>query len=283
MQKTIEMSETQPNEPPRSTWTVGGDWIATSLLHDRLVDSWHSYRVCVRHACENNVENQTLRGNGEIVTTHTHHALVGNCRECMRVGFVGMRCTCNTGGIPRYIVMLNGQQLRCDDPTTQEPPKPLNICAFYHSITVPSDDDDDLEHYMSNNGYVIERGFVSGWDKDFANPTQPWTLELTETDEFFNEHQERITIQSTMEEIFFETEQPIMLEYLIGSLAGLSWENVLRCARDAVHAHFKKQGITGGTYKTAWWLRLQARGLPIAVDPNSNIDLRAIPSPNNPL
>ena len=51
-----------------------------------------------------------------------------------------MRCTCNTGGTPRYIVMLNGQQLRCDDPTTQEPPKPLNICAFYHSITVPSDE-----------------------------------------------------------------------------------------------------------------------------------------------
>ena len=73
-----------------------------------------------------------------------------------------------------------------------------------------------------------------------------------------------------------------MLEYLIGSLAGLCWENVLLCARDAVEAHFKKQGITG-MGKTARWLLLQARGLPIAVDPDSNIDLEAIPPPNNPL
>ena len=178
--------------------------------------------------------------------------------------------------------MLNGQQLRCDDPTTQEPPKPLNICAFYNSITVPDDDDDSLDDYMRHHGYVIERGFVSGWDKDFADPTQPWSLELTETDEFYDELQRNVTIQSIMEEIFFQTEQPILLEYLIGSLAGLSWENVLRCARDAVHAHFKEQGITG-TSKTAWWLRLQARGLPIAIDPNSNINLRATPSPNDPL
>ena len=60
------------------------------------------------------------------------------------------------------------------------------------------------------------------------------------------------------------------------------WENVLLCARDAVQAHFKKQGITG-MGKTARWLLLQARGLPIAVDPDSNIDLEAIPPPNNPL
>ena len=182
--------------------------------------------------------------------------------------------------------MLNGQQLRCNDPTTQEPPKPLNICAFYHSITMPLNRYNpycpSVEFYMKNNGYVIGRGFVPGWDKDFANPTQPWSLELSETDEFYDEHQRHITIQSIMEEIFFQTEQPIKLEYLIGSLEGLSWENVLRCARDAVHAYFKEQGITGAD-KTGWWLRLQARGLPIAVDPNSNIDLKTTPSPNNPL
>ena len=135
---------------------------------------------------------------------------------------------------------------------------------------------------MSSNGYIIERGFVSGWDKDFANPTRPWTLELSETDEFFNEHEEWITIQSTMEEIFFKMEQPIMLEYLIGSLAGLCWENVLRCAPDAVRAHFKKQRIVG-MYQTAWWLRLHARGLLIAVDPDHNINLEKIASPRNPL
>ena len=54
------------------------------------------------------------------------------------------------------------------------------------------------------------------------------------------------------------------------------------CARDAAYAHFKKRGIVG-MHKTAWWLRLHARGLPIAVDPDSNIDLEAITSPNNPL
>ena len=134
---------------------------------------------------------------------------------------------------------------------------------------------------MSSNGYVIEGGFVSGWDKDFAHPTRPWTLKLSETDDFM-QHEEWITIQSIMEEIFFKTEQPIMLEYLIGSLAGLCWENVLRCARDAVHAHFKKQGIVG-MYQTAWWLRLHARGLPIAVDPDHNINLETIASPSNPL
>ena len=135
---------------------------------------------------------------------------------------------------------------------------------------------------MKENGYIIERGFVPGWDKDFANPTRPWSLKLTETDEFFNEHQAWVTIQATMEEVFFGTEQPIMIEYLIGSLAGLCWENVLLCARDAVQAHFRKQGIVG-MFQTAWWLRLHARGLPIAVDPEHNIDLETIASPNNPL
>ena len=134
---------------------------------------------------------------------------------------------------------------------------------------------------MSSNGYIIERGFVSGWDKEFANPTRPWTLELSETDEFM-QHERWVTIQSIMEEIFFKTEQPIMLEYLIGSLAGLCWENVLLCARDAVEAHFKKQGITG-MGKTARWLLLQARGLPIAVDPDSGINLKTLASPRNPL
>ena len=46
--------------------------------------------------------------------------------------------------------------------------------------------------------------------------------------------EEWITIQSIMETVFFETEQQIMLEYLIGSLWGLNWKNVLLCARDTV-------------------------------------------------
>ena len=104
-------------------------------------------------------------------------------------------------------ILLNGQQLSGDDPTTQEPPKPLNICAFYHSITMPLDRNNpycpSVEFYMEKNGYVIKRGFISGWDKDFANPTQPWSLELSETDEFYDEHQRHVTIQSIMEEIFF--------------------------------------------------------------------------------
>ena len=116
-EKAIKMSETQPNDPPRSNWTVSGDWHLTSLLHDQFVDSWKQYRVCVRHACADNEANRALRRNNQLETTHAHHALVGNCLECMRVGFIGMRCMCNTGGTPRYIVMLNGQQLRGDDPT----------------------------------------------------------------------------------------------------------------------------------------------------------------------
>ena len=102
---------------------------------------------------------------------------------------------------------------------------------------------------MSSNGYTIEHGFVKDWDKDFAHPTQPWTLPKSENDEFM-EHEEWITIQTIMETVFFETEQPIMLKYLIGSLAGLCWENVLLLAWDTVHCYFRKKGING-TGKTA--------------------------------
>ena len=73
-----------------------------------------------------------------------------------------------------------------------------------------------------------------------------------------------------------------MLEYLIGCLWGLNWKNVLLCARDTVKRYFRNNNITG-TAQTAWWLRLQARGLPIAVDPNSGIDLTTITTPRNPL
>ena len=91
-------------------------------------------------------------------------------------------------------------------------------------------------------------------------------------------------LQDVMEEIFFETEQPIKLEYLIGSLSGLSWENVLRLARDTVRCYFHKQRpnmTTSG--QRAWWLRLEARGLPVAVCPESNINLTTVTAPNNPL
>ena len=162
----------------------------------------------------------------EVPGTITHHALVRNCRSCMKVGFVGMRCDCNTGGTPRYIVLLNGQQLNCNDETTQEPPEPLKICAFYHLVSPPSWYYSGTACYMRQNGYTIERGFVQGWEKNFADPTIPWTLPISETDKFVDHHEEWITIQLTMETVFFQTEQQIMLEYLIGSLWGLNWKNV---------------------------------------------------------
>ena len=71
-----------------------------------------------------------------------------------------------------------------------------------------------------------------------------------------------------------------MLEYLIGSLWGLNWKNVLLCARDTVRDYFRDNNITG-TAQTAWWLRLQARGLDIAINPSSGIDLDTITPPAN--
>ena len=78
-----------------------------------------------------------------------------------------------------------------------------------------------------------------------------------------------------------------MLEYLIGSLWGLNWKNVLLCARDTVRDYFQDNNVTGmaqtGMAQTAWWLHLQARGLDIAVNPSSGIDLDTITPPANPL
>ena len=122
-----------------------------------------------------------------------------------------MRCNCNTGGTPRYIVLLNSQQLRGNNETTQEPPEPLKICAFYHSVTRPRD-------FLYGTAYY-RCGFILGWDKDFANPTIPWTLPISETDKF-DEHEEWITTQTIM-----------MLEYLIGSLWGLNWIQPRICCR----------------------------------------------------
>ena len=67
------------------------------------------------------------------------------------------------------------------------------------------------------NGYTIERGFARGWDKDFAHPTQPWTLPKSETDEFM-ELKRFITIQTVMEKVFFETEQQIILYHIQTSI-----------------------------------------------------------------
>ena len=162
-----------------------------------------------------------------------------------------------------------------------EPPEPLKICAFYHSVTPPSRYYLGTAYYMRLNGYTIGCGFVPGWDKDFANPTIPWTLPISETDEF-DEHEEWITIQIIMKRVFFEMEQQIMLQYLIGSLYGLNWKNVLLAARDTIRDYFRDNNITRRG-QTAWWLSLQARGLDIAIDPSSGIDLDTITPPRNPL
>ena len=66
----------------------------------------------------------------------------------------------------------------------------------------------------------------------------------------------------------------ISSEYLIGSLWGLNWKNVLLCARDTVRDYFRDNNITGMA-QTAWWLRLQVRGLDIAVNPSSGIQQSA--------
>ena len=63
---------------------------------------------------------------------------------------------------------------------------------------------------------------------------------------------------------------------------GLRWKYVLLIARDTIHCYFRDNNITGRD-RTVWWLRLQARGLDIAVDPSSGIDLDTITPPENPL
>ena len=95
---------------------------------------------------------------------------------------------------------------------------------------------------MKENGYTIERGFASGWDKDFAHPSQAWMLPKSQADEFA-EHETWITMQTIMETVFFETEQQIFLHYLIGSLSGLSWKNVLLNARDTIRCYFKDKNL----------------------------------------
>ena len=135
---------------------------------------------------------------------------------------------------------------------------------------------------MQTNGYTIERGFVKDWDKDFAHPTQPWTLPQSEVDGFDEVHETWIMMQTIMERVFFNSKQQIMLPYLIDSMTGLIWKNVLLVARDTIRCYFRDNNITG-TAQTAWWLCLQARGLDIAVDPSSGIDLDTITPPKNPL
>ena len=135
---------------------------------------------------------------------------------------------------------------------------------------------------MQTSGYTIERGFVQDWDKDFAHPTQPWMLPISETDKF-EVHETWITMQTIMERVFFNSKQQIsMLPYLIDSMTGLIWKNVLLVARDTIRCYFRDNNIMGMA-QTAWWLRLQARGLDIAVDPSSGIDLDTITPPRNPL
>ena len=85
-----------------------------------------------------------------------------------------------------------------------------------------------------------------------------------------------------METVFFVTEQQIMLEYLIGSLWGLNWKNVLLCTRDTVKDYFRNNNVTQEG-QTAWWVNLQTRGLDMAVNPNNGMDLDTITAPPNPL
>ena len=109
------MSEVPPNEAPQSEWHVDGNWNATLLMNDWLVHANKSYRVCIRHAFIEDEMNRAFKDNVQLPETFTHHALVGNCYNCMRTGFVGMRCKCHTGetsgGTSGYIVTLNGQQI----------------------------------------------------------------------------------------------------------------------------------------------------------------------------
>ena len=78
-----------------------------------------------------------------------------------------------------------------------------------------------------------------------------------------------------MEEVFFETEQRIILCHLMGALTGMSWKNTLLIARDTIHSYFRDNNITGAN-QTAWWLRLHASGLPTAVNPNNGINLDTV-------
>ena len=134
---------------------------------------------------------------------------------------------------------------------------------------------------MKENGYTIERGFASGWDKDFAHPTQAWTLPKSQTDEF-EEHVAWTTLEEVIGNVLFRTEQPIMLKYLIGCMSGVNWSAVVDITRYTISRHFHENNVTG-TARTALWSSLEARGLDMVVNPDNGIDLTTMASPDNPL
>ena len=115
-------------EKPSMNWSTSADWHSRSELRNWSVHSDRTYWVCIRHAYQDNPANRAAIRNNRITHTHTHHALIGNCHMCLRAGFVGMRCSCNTGNRTRYIT----HTLMGIDHEDMYPlqPDPIKICMY---------------------------------------------------------------------------------------------------------------------------------------------------------
>ena len=171
-----------------------------------------------------------------------------------------MRCSCNAGNRTRYIThTLMGVD---HDDMYPLQPDPIKLCMFYHSIVKPADWLWGMERYMAEQGYIVARSYTAEWDKKFAHPTQAWTLERCETDEFDNEQLEsNCVLQVIIREVFFETNRTIRLSYLTDVLTGLSWEYCVRAAGRTIQQYFKKEQVTGEREQEEWLTRLEDRGM----------------------
>ena len=146
-------------------------------------------------------------------------------------------------------------------------PDPVKMSMFYQGIET-KDPLKSETSYMQENNFMIQRGYVDGWDEPFAHPTQAWTLDKSETDEFLANHQVFYSLQSHMEKVFFEREVRINLQHLCEIIEGHAWEWVTRNARKTILRYFHNNGISGRE-RHLWWTRLENRGLPREVNPQN--------------
>ena len=72
-----------------------------------------------------------------------------------------------------------------------------------------------------------------------------WYIEPSETNDFEELHAEYYSVQSVMEEVFFETEQRIILTHLTDVVPGYTRKWVIRNARETILLYFRTQRISG--------------------------------------
>ena len=246
------MDETKPP----TNWTIGVKW----HVRDEVHSSDGTYWLSIRNAYQDNLPNRTAIRNNRVPHTHVHHALIGNCSKCFRVGIVGMRCSCNSDNTVRYIKYIRMGVLRGETDMDPPQPDPVKLCMFYYSIDTPAHR--QTEDWMSEREYIIARPFTPVWDNLYAHPAQAWTLDKFASDEFyFSNLDDYWTLQSIMTRVFFETEQPIRLRYLENVIEGLNWEYCINAAGETIERYFKEQQITSERQKEDWMTRLEGRGL----------------------